>query len=207
MLVSFSHHFIFVHTPKTAGTSVQRALSPFSHPMNSGRVNKLASDLGLVKNPYKVFIRKHATALQIKQKLGAEWQDKLRFGFVRNPWDLMFSYYNFISQNPAHHRHQQVLKMGGFEQYIDYEISRDKAHQHTLLCDQSGQLLVDVVGRFEHLAEDFTQICSRIGVDAQLPHANASKHTDYRSAYTTTIVDKVAKHWAKDISLFNYHFE
>jgi len=207
VLVSFSHQFVFVHTPKTAGTSVQKALSPFAHNINASRFNKVVSDLGLQRDPKKVFIRKHATALQIQQKLGPEWHDKFRFGFVRNPWDLMFSYYNFISQNSAHHRHQQVLKMGSFNHYVEYEIQRNKAHQYTLLCDANGELLVNFVGRFESLRDDFATICQHIKVDAQLPHANASRHSDYRSAYDDNLAEKVALHWAKDIELFGYNFE
>jgi len=36
---------------------------------------------------------------------------------------------------------------------------------------------------------------------------NPSKHKDFRDYYDSETIDKVAKHWRKDIELFGYDFD
>jgi len=68
-------------------------------------------------------------------------------------------------------------------------------------------LLVDAVGRFESLEEDFSQICRRLGLSANLPHANRSSHRDYRFYYTDRTIEYVADRCRDDISRFGYAFD
>jgi hypothetical protein len=44
-----------------------------------------------------------------------------------------------------------------------------------MLYDKTGNLLVDFVGKFERLQQDFDQVCKRLGVEnSGLPHVNSS---------------------------------
>jgi hypothetical protein len=62
--VNISKGYIFVHIPKTAGTSMCEAL-------------------GLPETT-------HDTAVDLKRTLGARYDELYRFAFVRNPWDRHF---------------------------------------------------------------------------------------------------------------------
>lgn len=208
MLLSHEHHFIFVHIAKTAGSSVQQALEPFADRMPTGRWSRILSKAGVVTDPQHTYWPKHADYRYVRKRLGADAYDGMfSFAFVRNPWELLVSYYHFIQRESEHHRHRKIARLGSFEDYVDYEIHRNKAFQTPSIYDEQDQLQVNFVGRFETLATDFGKICRTIGIEAGLPHVNASRHADYRELYTPAIRNKVARHWRRDIELLNYSFD
>ena len=89
-----------------------------------------------------------------------------------------------------------------------FEASRQiQAHY---IMDQNGRLLVDYIGRFERLHEDFME-ASRLGGIPQikLPHKRHSRERkkDYRTYYDDVTAELVANHYAEDIELFGYSFD
>jgi hypothetical protein len=119
----------------------------------------------------------------------------------------MVSYYHFILSRSEHHRSAKVQSLDSFEEYLAYEIKRDKISQTRFLMDANGELLVDYVGYFESLGEHFNVICSELNIDAELEHRNSSSHRDYQSYYDATTREMVAEHWRRDIEQFGYSFE
>jgi hypothetical protein len=152
--------------------------------------------------------RKHTTAGQMQRMypIGL-FQEYYKFAFVRNPWDLMVSYYHYLQSRRGHHRSAKVQSLGSFEEYLAYEIKRDKISQTRFLTDPNGELLVDYVGCFESLAEHFNVICSELNIDTELEHRNSSRHRGYQSYYDATTRQMVAEHWRQDIEQFGYSFE
>ena len=152
--------------------------------------------------------RKHTTAGQMQRMypIGL-FQEYYKFAFVRNPWDLMVSYYHYLQSRSGHHRSAKVQSLGSFEEYLAYEIKRDKISQTRFLTDPNGELLVDYVGCFESLAEHFNVICSELNIDTELEHRNSSRHRGYQSYYDATTRQMVAEHWRQDIEQFGYSFE
>jgi hypothetical protein len=193
---------------KCAGTSIERALKLLGTNPQSTRWNKTLSKLYLKKNIHTMYFSQHMTALQAKRALPAEvFANCFKFAFVRNPWDWIVSLYIYIQRQPVH-RHHELVKQMSFEDYVNFEIKRNKRNLISFLVDQKGELLVDYVGRFEQLSEDFSNICQRIGIEHDtLPRRNISQRLDYRKYYTPELIDKVGQHWAEDIARFNYSFE
>lgn len=211
MLLSYSHKFIFVHIPKTAGSSVTVALGAVAHRPQRLLVNRGLKRLGFGANrfgphPWKWF-RQHEPAAVMKKHLPAEiFGGFFKFAFVRNPWDQLVSYYHWIKQTPAHGRHQQVRAMS-FAEYLRYETSREKFSQQSFITDRDGRLLVDFVGRFERLADDFRFVCNQLGLAPPLAHAKKSDRGDYREYYTPPDIELVKEHFRSDIERFGYSFE
>ena len=207
MLLSDQHKFIFVHVSKSAGTSMYRTLEPFANVIDKRLLNRLLSKSGIKRNYHSRYFARHTCISEAMKYIPQQdFEQFFKFGFVRNPYDWIVSLYSFLSQTESHHRQKQIAKMS-FSEYIDFEINRNKRHQHLFLCDNKGDLAVDFVGRFERLNEDFAQVTKRLQLDLNLPHVNASRHRDYRDYYTEEIYDKVTKHWHRDIRLFGYQFE
>ncbi len=82
--------------------------------------------------------------------------------------------------------------------------------QHRYLYDSNDNLMVDFVGRFENLNEDYEKIRQKIGTGEPLKHLNKTKdkkENDYKKAYTPEMAEKVAQIYKKDLELFGYSFE
>ncbi len=95
--------------------------------------------------------------------------------------------------------------MGSFRNFV---FSREKLTftQTSCLVDESGNLLVDFVGKFENLDQDFQSICQKVGISASLPHINKSKRTNYQDYYDAETRDLTARLYAEDIERFGYTF-
>jgi len=208
MLVSRSHQFVFVHTPRTGGTSMRQLLTPLSTQGAKSRANKLWSRLGLVPW-HRRYFPIHTTLRQAETILpGQVFGEFFKFGFVRNPWERMASHYQALFHNPSHPRHEKVRSFADFESYLAYEAKRGKVVQVGMLTSESGNLGVDFLGRFENLAKDFSDVCARLGIKADLPHLNQANPSgyDWREMYTSQAMDFVAKHWMQEIEMFGYTF-
>jgi hypothetical protein len=192
MLVSHRHRFIFVHVYKAAGSSVSDALAPFAH---DGRIYGIRN--------------KHLTAAQIRARFPFPlfFDRYFRFAFVRNPWSLEASLYNFA-------RRKGELPQGQtFEAFLEGRRDRrsTKGPQAKFVIDGDGRTIVNHVGRMERIEEEFAGICRRIGFTErdrpQLAHANRSTFDDWRSYYTPRTRAMVAEMSARDIEMFGYSFE
>lgn len=179
-MISHEHNCVFVHIPKTGGTSVEVALQ--------GRGEKESI--------------KHRTALQYCDI----WDDYFKFTIVRNPWDLMVSWWKWRT------RHKQL----SFPDFIKKQkdlIPGNVYFKPGLTCfdfisDGDGNILVDKICRFENLQGDFDDVCEAIGVPQQkLPHTNKTKRTHYSDYYDDEIRELVADKFKKDIEYFNYEFK
>ena len=207
MLLSVSHRFIFIHVNKVAGSSMKRALEQFDRQPSTSPINKLKSKLRLAGDYRKRFYPVHTYASQLQRELPAEvYNDFFKFAFVRNPWDWLVSTYNYLRNTPTHRHHQRVLAMKSFAEYAQYEIANGSRSQAAFICNDKD-VIVDFVGRFETLGDDFATVCQRVGIDVTLPHTNKTRHRDYREHYDDKIAEMVGQHWRQDISVFGYEFD
>ena len=67
--------------------------------------------------------------------------------------------------------------------------------------------MVDFIGRFERLNEDFGEICSRIGISTLLPKMNVSNEQSYQVFYHEESIELVRNTFKAEIEMFDYSFE
>ena len=95
-----------------------------------------------------------------------------------------------------------------FKEFIIYQSKRPDAHQVNMLCDKSGNISMDFIGRFENLQEDWNFICNKIGLEIKdLGHINNAGLKSYNSLYNDENRALIAKLWKKDIEAFGYSWE
>ncbi|MFT6276294.1 MAG: hypothetical protein ACJAZ0_002399 [Halioglobus sp.] len=179
--------YVFVHINKTGGSSIERALG-------------ISQD--------------HSTALEKYRQLGAKaWEQKFVFAVVRNPWDKVVSHYHYrvktkqtgLDDSPIAFR-EWVLRC-----YLDrdpqyYDQPRMFMPQWHWLIDEKGKSLVDFVGRFENLNQDFATISDRLSPGSSLGHVKPSSRGSYQNYYNEETQALIETSFAEDIDAFGYRF-
>lgn len=221
--------FSFIHIPKTGGSSIVQALHQAAPPVlysGSGLWDILAAraDAGafvsVLRRSFGIaelgtFPQQHLPAALLRALVGEErWARAFTFAFVRNPWDLMVSSYFFFKEHVSTmigsghdaDRAAMAQRCDTFERFVHfYPTMRSDSTQ--MLAGEDGECIVDFVGRYERLEEDFRCVCERIGLGkVPLPHLRATKHSSYRDYYTPSLRDAVADHFARDIDTYGYRF-
>lgn len=208
LLISDKHQFIFIHIRKAAGASINKLLKPLSNKQPRDLLSKLKSKSRLEKDYHKFNFQAHDDINIVKKIIPPEiFKSYFKFSFVRNPWARLVSEYEYIRKEKNHHRHKKVMKMD-FQTYIRYQARRFDAHQINMLADRNCILLMDFIGKFENLNNDWGFVCEKIGIPfLLLPHENRNKQVDYRSYYSDDEKNLVKKLWQRDIEAFDYSFE
>jgi hypothetical protein len=213
-LISHKYKIIFIHIPKCAGSSIEYYfdIAPFKW-KQTNRLHLTGWDKQL-----KIHLQHAPSKTLLDNKLISEecWNSYFKFAFVRNPWDKAFSDYYWMMKD------RKVE--GTFEEYLSasgpFAVSLNDSKQmhyrgdhlkpqHEFIYDNDGNLLVDFVGRFENLEEDFKMICQSANIKySGLPHVKKSieKKIDYHQFYDETKMKLVADKYEKDIELFDYKF-
>ena len=188
------HNAIFIHLPKTAGTSMSRALG-----LSGSR--HIPAEAYRIANPKK-------------------FANFFKFAVVRNPYDRLYSSYAFLlngglNDDDARFAAAHVQSFESFSQFVTEGLARnpeirDWVHfrpQTVFIYDAVGRNMLDFTGRFERLAEDYAYIAERLGKPIELPVTNRSGKGDYREAYTPAMVDVVRSLYVKDLDLLHYTFD
>ena len=129
-----------------------------------------------------------------------------KFAFVRNPWDWQVSLYSFMRQTPSHFQHDLISPMT-FDKYIEWRVTEDRRLQKEFVVDGNGQQIVDFIGRYERLSQDFQHVCNVLELDTTLPHKNPSSRRDYRIYYSEKSRRLVEEHFKEDLDFFGYTFD
>jgi Sulfotransferase family len=196
--------FVFIHIPKCAGTSIHDGLL------------RIHQRLALVPDAPAYF--KHEKASRVRALLGPAWWDgSFRFALVRNPWDVMVSSYHWWIGSAGsfphlHHHARRIEEMGSFAAFMRSEYGTSMINEVGCtdmlewICED-GQVIVDFIGRYERLDDDWQEICRRIGVEPiELLHKNRSSHEGYRDLYDDASRRLVADRFQGTIEKFGYRF-
>lgn len=156
------------------------------------------------------------------------YEEYLKFAFVRNPWDRLFSCYKSkVLQDPAEYvrgftdgvldgllecsdRFHAGMSFADFV-YTVMEIDDRYADEHfrsqyLTIYDREGRLLVNYLGYFEELNRDWQYIADWIGQGNQLPRLMKSRSGSYLDHYTPELVEMVGRRFEADVELFGYVF-
>jgi chondroitin 4-sulfotransferase 11 len=213
--VSHQHRFIYVQVPKVASTSIKAALLPLFPEIEP------EDDISAEGASHRAFRGTDAMinkrALMSGLEPGGQYRDYFRFSFVRNPWDRLLSCYR------SKVARRVVLKTEEFEggkvyagmpfrefaevvcRTPDNDADPHFCSQSAFLCHPAGGMVVDFVGRFERLAEDFREVSRRLDASLVLPHANPrNPGRHYRDFYDSALAEMVGNRYREDIERFGY---
>ena len=230
MIVSHEHKFIFLKTKKTAGTSIELALSELCGPDDiiapltkidealraSGRGAQNWRRHGWWQRPRPFWHRRflkfsaedygfynHMPAEEAKALFNDDraWRSYFKFAFDRNPWDRQVSWY--------YHRYRRKDTPPPFATFIN---SDRRARINNYEIYSIGEhVAVDFIGRFEALEHDLQHALSRVGLALKTPlprakttfRSSALPYRDYYDGDTRAIVGDWYK---REIDLLGYAF-
>lgn len=170
-MISHHHKCIFVHVPKAAGESVERAFID-----DLGMAGESWRQLLLGANPYPsngAPYLSHLTAsdfVKLQYIPQQMYDDYFSFAVIRNPWARVVSTYRYLPiHTPFQYFVQHLLPQELWTRL--YYFVRP---QTEFVCDDDGNVIVDRVVRFENLLPEFYEVCDRVGLAHELPHVNDS---------------------------------
>ncbi len=186
---------VFVHIPKTAGTSIEQTLDEFCGTTSGG----------------------HSTALSIRTKHPDIFKDYFSFAVLRDPETRFRSAFSYLLERPFHPALgneivHQAGAIGNFIEMIDArpQIIEDIVHfwpQHRFVCDQQNEVLVDRLFRFEALDTEWLEIARLIGIEEkELRRENASPDSQHDSGNERTL-NFIREYYAADYELIDATFD
>ncbi len=211
MIASHRHRFIFLKTRKTAGTSVEIALSKVCGPDDiiteispeDEALRRAAG--GRAPQNFETGDRKaynHMGAKLTRDLVGPEvFDDYFTFAIERNPWDAVVSLYFW--------KYKDRPELPDFETYVQ-EIWIEQLSNNRRLYRIRGTMALDRVLRYEHLDAELQEVWEQLDLPGtpDLPRAkgNARPAGHYRELYTPASKQRVADVFADTIEAFGYEF-
>ncbi len=216
MYVSLGRRFVFVHIPKTGGTSLTLALESRAtrDDIIIGDTPKARARKGrLADLPAKGRLWKHSTLADLDGWLGPQDLTQLFvLTLVRNPWDRMVSYYHWLRGQTFAHPAVGLARTLPFDGFLAHPQTRAAMAAwpaSAYVTDARGRERCDLFARFEAMDTDLPAFEAHLGFRLRpLPRTNESQRPrDWRSAYSDVGAALVAEHCAADIARFGYRFD
>ena len=215
MIISHGRKFIFVHIPKTGGTSLALALEARAMKDDiligdTPKAKQRRKRLGEVETSGRLW--KHSRLRDIYGLVDqAQVEAYFVFTIVRNPWDRMVSYYHWLQEQSFEHPSVELARRLAFSPFLNHPTTRAALANDASVAyvsDNGGADRCNLYLRLEQLAEDLPRLEAGIGVKLPPPgHVNRSDRGGYQAYYSGGDAALVADAFAGDIARFSYVFE
>lgn len=184
MLISHRKRFLFIQNPKTASTSVEAVLDPYSKKLTQKMIDSVSNPPeGWRPEPRP----KHGGLYTASVVFGPSVLDEYYiFSVVRHPVDYLLSWFYFRKRaeiaDPLHRAHKNYLGDMCLDEYLrqieNGERKRPDSITRRLRVPESDGLVDTRVKlcRYESLEEDLKACCKEIGIRMRkLPRKNVSE--------------------------------
>jgi hypothetical protein len=227
MIISHRHKFIFIKTRKTAGTSVEIALSKFCGPEDiltpiNAEDESIRKELGYPGpqnhqipfskySPYdwlkaaytrrRILFFNHASAAFIMRHIDQNiWDSYFKFCFERNPWDKAISWYYWKNQKEPRPSIAEFLRSNSPGFGSDFP-----------LYTKGSKIAVDRIFKFEDLNPAMEEIRRRLGLPEtpRLVFAKAHYRKDprnYREILSEEEKNEIARLFSREIAQLGYRW-
>lgn len=226
-MISHNYKCIFIHIPKCAGTSIEKALGHFEgHSGRGGQdhrpirmiekpsftIHTLSSIENMLEFRSRLKRRNSTTIYNPNNKIEVtkeQYKTYFKFTIVRNPWSRAFSWYKNVMRDEIHKKNYGIYSDISFNHFLKKFMGKGMLRPQTYwLQDYRGKINFDYIGRFELLQETFDVINSHLDVKhISFAHEIKGSGDDYRSHYDNDLIKMVSTFYSKEIKMFGYGFD
>ena len=192
-MISHKYKCIFIHIPKTAGTTIENLLIDRLVPIAGGS--------------------SHEKISYYKKKYPHQFNDYYKFSCVRNPWDRIVSAFFYISKGGNQSSGDKKLMEIFGNNFKNFVLKIDTLEQSLFLTPQyefiftNNRLLLDKVVKFESLEFDLKKVFNKLNLSVQKVYqSRQSQHRHYTDYYDEETRQIIAEKYSKDIDYFGYKF-
>jgi hypothetical protein len=197
MVVCHIRKIIFIHIPKTAGSSIEHLLRD---------EGKYELDFIGVRNGRSTH---HYMGIELKMILKELYPTYYKFSFVRNPYDRLISEYFWCRINNVGHKFNKT-----FDEFLDYveDVIKNKKFFKPIDNDHfipqysflffNNKLLVNNIFKYEDLETVGPLIKKRLKIKTSLQHLNKSIKNEI--TLTQEQKDRIYNLYQIDFQTFNY---
>ncbi|MCA9949408.1 MAG: sulfotransferase family 2 domain-containing protein [Anaerolineales bacterium] len=224
MILSHKYKFIFIKTSKTAGTSIEIALSKFCDDADiitpiSPADEKLRKRLGYrgpqnytfpipeallplpaASRPCTKF-NNHSSAQQIRRCVGdIIWNSYYKFAFERNPWDRFLSFYYWRCRRNPRLTISELIANNGLKR-----LKKFGSQLYTI----SGSIALNKICLYEDLTNELEDIRRFLGLPEviDLPFAKSTYRKEkqhYHDVLTAEQIQQIGLFFQDEIEQFGY---
>lgn len=228
MIISHEHKFIFLKTHKTAGTSIEMALSqfcgegdvltPFTPEDEAARPALGYRSAQNYRFPFRDYdtrmwarlargrgragFQEHVGAAEVRTHVGEPiWSSYFKFAVERNPWDRIISWYFWL----MHERPEPWPSISEWLRTARIYVPGFDTYAI------GGRVAVDAVLRYEDLPAELDRTVQHLGLgdSITLPRAKSHVRLD-RRPYAEVLSEEdrglVAVAYAREIAVMGYKF-
>tara|TARA_R110002167_G_C12683722_1_gene651688 strand:- start:1553 stop:2134 length:582 start_codon:yes stop_codon:yes gene_type:complete len=191
-MINHEHKFLFLHLPKTGGTSINKFFN-----------DKFDNNKREFGHPY------------LSDYKCNNFDDYFKFTVVRNPYDRLVSAFFYMKeysnfQSDINFRKKWKLEHDTFESFVIEKLpiivgNKNTRPRHFKPQVEFGTAGLDYIGSFVTMQDDMNFICDEIGIDRQdLPHVNSSNHKRYDEYYNEELLNIVKTLYINDFNNYNH---
>ena len=197
MVVCHIRKIIFIHIPKTAGSSIEHLLRD---------EGKYELDFIGVRNGRSTH---HYMGIELKLILKELYPTYYKFSFVRNPYDRLISEYFWCRIENVGHKFNKT-----FDEFLDYveDVIKNKKFFKPIDNDHfipqysflffNNKLIVNNIFKYEDIETVAPLIKKRLKIKTTLQHLNKSKKNEI--TLTQEQKDRIYNLYKIDFETFNY---
>ena len=198
--ISHKYKFIFIHIPKTAGTTICSS-------WEGSLLKHICKDTGVLGGTHK-------SAMDLKNMFPHEFPKYKKWTVVRNPYDRMVSKFYFKQLNPREDfdlewTDKEAEGMLPQLYWITDRTTPERTKDPYFRPDTHyGNIIVDRILRYENLENDLSRWLQKLGVDADpkvMPHFRQTRAVGTYHKYFDEKMKSLATFmYREDLRRLNY---
>ncbi len=204
MPVNHKLKLIFIHIPKTAGTSIEYALGMHNDQKSIG----LVPYLNQTRDEEFLFGAglQHLTASKLKHRIGKEkYQNYFKFSIVRNPYDRFVSYVAWSRENKneplTRNEFNELTRRLKYLNLLGLNIMLKPQYQFITINNSPAY---DFLIYYENLYNGIIRLEEYLNLSLNIDVRMKSSHHNFEYYYDKTTRKYIQKIYEKDFTYLGY---